>query len=55
LRLRAGPGTNFDVQQVLPLGTPVSVVNRSGDYAALDLNGDGVIDGYVFAGYLSRA
>jgi len=55
LRLRAGPGTNFDVQQVLPLGTPVLVVNRSGDYAALDLNGDGVIDGYVFAGYLSQA
>ena len=55
LRLRAGPGTNFDVQQVLPLGTPVSVVNRSGDFAAVDLSGDGAIDGYVFAGYLSQA
>jgi len=55
LRLRAGPGTNFDVQQVLPFGTSVSVVSRSGDFAAVDLNGDGAIDGYVFAGYLGPA
>jgi hypothetical protein len=55
LRLRSGPGTEFDVQQVLPFGTEVSVVSRSGDFAAVDLNGDGAIDGFVFAALLDEA
>ena len=55
LRLRAGPGTDFDVQSVLPFGTEVSVVSRSGDFAAVDLNGDGAIDGFVFAALLGEA
>jgi hypothetical protein len=55
LRLRAGPGTQFDVQQVLPFGTEVSVVSRSGDFAAVDLNGDGAIDGFAFAALLGEA
>src|SRR5262249_4411999 len=55
LRLRAGPGTQFDVQRVLPFGTEVSVVSRTGDFAAVDLNGDGAIDGFVFAGLLGEA
>ena len=55
LRLRAGPGTEFDVQNVLPFGTEVSVVSRTGDFAAIDLNGDGAIDGFVFAGLLGEA
>ncbi len=55
LRLRAGPGTEFDVQKVLPFGTEVSVVSRSGDFAAIDLNGDGAIDGFGFAAFLAEA
>jgi hypothetical protein len=55
LRLRAGPGTEFDVQKVLPFGTEVSVVSRSGDFAAVDLNGDGAIDGFAFAALLGEA
>src|SRR5262245_38991587 len=55
VRLRAGPGTEFDVQRVLPFGTKVSVVSRTGDFAAVDLNGDGAIDGFVFAGLLGEA
>jgi len=54
LRLRAGPGTEFDVQKVLPFGTEVSVVSRHGDFAAVDLNGDGAIDGFVFAALLGE-
>ena len=55
LRLRAGPGTEFEVQRVLPFGTEVTVVNRSGDFAAVDLNGDGAIDGFAFAALLGDA
>jgi glycoside hydrolase-like protein/SH3 domain-containing protein len=55
LRLRAGPGTNFDVQKVLPFGTSVSVVSRSGDFAAIDLDGDGAIDGFALAAFLADA
>jgi hypothetical protein len=54
LRLRAGPGTEFDVQKVLPFGTEVSVVSRSGEFAAIDLNGDGAIDGFGFAAFLGE-
>jgi hypothetical protein len=52
LRLRSGPGTEFDVKQLLPPGTPVSVVTRTGDWAAVDLTGDGLIDGFAHASFL---
>ena len=55
LRLRAGPGTEFDVQDVLPFGTELSVVSRNGDFAAVDLKGDGAIDGFVLAALLGDA
>ena len=55
LRLRAGPGTNFDVQNVLPFGTAVTVVSRNGDSAAVDLDGDGAIDGFALAAFLGEA
>jgi hypothetical protein len=55
LRLRSGPSTEFDVQKVLPFGTEVSVVSRIGDFAAVDLNGDRAIDGFVFAALLGEA
>jgi hypothetical protein len=52
LRLRSGPGTNFDTIELLPLGRLVFVGKRQGDWVEVDLQGDGVIDGFAFASYL---
>lgn len=52
LRVRSGPGTNFDVIDRLPFGRRVSVGRRQGEWIEVDLQGDGVIDGFVFASYL---
>lgn len=53
LRLRSGPGTEFDVLRLLPLGTPLFPVRDVGAWTQADLQGDGVADGYVSTGYLS--
>lgn len=47
LRLRSGPGMDFDVAGLLPLGTEVSVVSRSGAWSMVDVSGDGAVDGFV--------
>lgn len=52
LRVRSGPGTNFDVIDLLPFGRRVSVGKRQGEWVEVDLQGDGVIDGFIFANYL---
>jgi hypothetical protein len=52
LRLRSGPGTNFDTIELLPLGRLVFVGKRQGDWFEVDLQGDGTIDGFAFASYL---
>lgn len=52
LRLRAGPGTSFDVIGGLPFGATVQVMARHEGWAKVDLNGDGAIDGFVFAEFL---
>lgn len=52
LRLRGGPGANFDVLRVLASGTPVTLMQRDGDWAQIDISGTGSADGYVFAAYL---
>jgi hypothetical protein len=52
LRLRSGPGTNFDTIELLPLGRLVFVGKRQGEWVEVDLQGDGVIDGFAFASYL---
>ncbi|WP_445632526.1 SH3b domain-containing protein [Nostoc sp. DSM 114161] len=52
LKVRSGPGTNFDVIDLLALGRRVSVGKRQGEWIEVDLEGDGVIDGFVFASYL---
>lgn len=52
LRLRSGPGNNFDIIDLLPLGRQVFVGRRQGEWIEVDLQGDRVIDGFVFASFL---
>lgn len=53
LRLRSGPGTEFDVLSLLPAGTEVSVLKRLNGWSMVDLQGDGNADGFVSSPYLS--
>jgi hypothetical protein len=58
LKLRGGPGTNFDSEKTLPAGTELQVVAGSEtdpSWAHVDLEGDGLLDGYVFASFLVPA
>jgi hypothetical protein len=58
LKLRGGPGTNFPSDRTLPLGTELNVVSiDSADtsWVRVDLEGDGLLDGYVYAAFLERA
>lgn len=52
LSLRSGPGTSFGVQKVLALDSQVVVLSKEGNWASVDLDGDGRMDGYVFASFL---
>ncbi|MBB3918397.1 TIGR02594 family protein [Rhizobium fabae] len=52
LNLRRGPGESFAVERALPLGTPVTILERNGDWAKVDLDGDGTVDGYMHASFL---
>jgi hypothetical protein len=52
LRLRSGPGTNFPPIRTLPLNTPLDVLGRDNEWAKIDLEGDGVADGFVLATFL---
>ena len=52
LRVRSGPGTNFDIIDSLPFGRRVSIGKRQGDWVEVDVESDGLIDGFVFASYL---
>jgi hypothetical protein len=53
LRLRAGPGTNFDVMQTLPLGSQVYPIKSAGDWTMVSLSGDNAGDGFVSSHFLS--
>ena len=55
LRVRGGPGTNFDVLKVLANGTIVTVTHRDGDWAQVDSSAGENPDGYVFSAYLKPA
>ncbi|HAW92472.1 MULTISPECIES: M15 family metallopeptidase [unclassified Arsukibacterium] len=52
LRLRAGPGTSFDIKTTLVNGQQVFVLGQSGDWSQVDLQGDGLVDGYSHSGFL---
>jgi hypothetical protein len=56
LKLRGGPGTNFDSEHTLSAGTELNVVASPGTdpaWAHVDLEGDGLLDGFVFASFLA--
>lgn len=55
LRLRAGPGTSFDIKTTLVNGQQVSVLNTSGEWSQVDIEGDGLADGYCHSGFLAMA
>ncbi|MFO1083103.1 MAG: M15 family metallopeptidase [Reyranellaceae bacterium] len=52
LNLRGGPGTSFPVLRSLPANTVVSVIGRQGDWARVDLEGDGLADGFASLAFL---
>ncbi|MGK7912394.1 MAG: glycoside hydrolase domain-containing protein [Synechococcus sp.] len=52
LRLRSGPGLDFDTLEVLPVSTKLYVTNWSGEWAEVDLEGDFLIDGWVFGRFI---
>jgi hypothetical protein len=56
LKLRGGPGTNFGSEITLPAGTELDVVERSTvnpAWVRVDVQRDGLLDGYVFAAFLA--
>jgi len=55
LWLRKGPGLGFDRDRLLAAGTELTVAGRDGDWARVDLEHDGLVDGYVFAAFLTSA
>ena len=56
LKLRGGPGTNYTSQATLPAGTELDVIAIDPvdpAWVKVDLQGDGLFDGYLFAAFLS--
>src|SRR5258706_7378703 len=52
LNLRTGPGTNFPSKGVFKTGTAVNVLARDGGWAQVDVDGNGVADGFMIAEHL---
>ncbi len=52
LHLRGGPGLEFDTITSLTMGQQLYLTQYQGDWAEVDLDGDGFVDGWVFATYL---
>jgi hypothetical protein len=55
LQLRKGPGRDFDINRTLENGTELTVLGFDGparEWARVDLHGDGLIDGHVYAAFL---
>jgi hypothetical protein len=55
LHLRKGPGLDWGITSTLPTGAVVSVLGFDGpnmDWARVDLEHDGLVDGHLFAAFL---
>lgn len=55
LNLRGGPGTSFPVKALVKDGAEVDLIARTGDWAEVDVNGDGKADGFMKADHLRPA
>lgn len=53
LKLRDGAGPGFEVLQVVPQNTRVFVVAEKDGWVAVDLQGDGVMDGWMSREFLN--
>ncbi len=54
LRAGAGPGLEFDIFQKLPARPAVLERSREGDWVGVDLEGNGLLDGYCHGAFLAR-
>jgi len=52
LRLREGPGLDFPSRRTLGAGTIVHILSVKDDWAQVDLERDGLADGYMFHAFL---
>lgn len=58
LQLRKGPGLEFGITKTVDNGTKVTVVGfdgPGGEWARVDLENDGLVDGHMFAAFLTPA
>jgi Bacterial SH3 domain/D-alanyl-D-alanine carboxypeptidase len=53
LRLREGPGSKYEIVENLRNGQIVTVVSMSDEWFQVDVEGDGLVDGYCHSGYLA--
>lgn len=54
LRMRAGAGAEFDILAILPLNKSVFIGKEIDNWVEVDLECDGVIDGWVYKTYLVK-
>ena len=54
LRMRAGAGAEFDILTTLPLNTTLSIGEEIDNWVEVDLECDGIIDGWVYKTYLAK-
>ena len=55
LRLRSGPGTDFDVLQLLPFDMKVIGLKKYNNWMMVSINNDNIADGYVYGSFLKSA
>jgi hypothetical protein len=55
LRLRVLPSESAAIKRTVPEGTRVNVLSREGQWALVDLEGDGSVDGFMFLSFLRPA
>lgn len=53
LKLRRGPGTEFESDGAFPNGTVVHGLREEGGWTQVDMNGDGAADGYMKTSFLT--
>lgn len=54
LRMRAGAGAEFDILATLPLNKTLSIGEEIDNWVEVDLECDGIIDGWVYKTYLMK-